>query len=417
MIPIVLLLIAAIAAALWFNHRASKVRWAREEALTQITSLVDQSKYAEAVDLANVANQYIPNDPLLKKLWSGMSFTLSIHTDPPDSDVFIQDYSSASGTDWKVLGTTPLNNLRFPRSHFRIKIHRDGFTPIVAVVPRTFFEREIKLNYSWSDYREIPERMARIPGAMSEPTPMGDRDLNVTVKEDYWLDRYEVTNKEFQQFVDAGGYSEKRYWKVPFVKDGRELSFEEAIALFRDATGRPGPIEWQVGRHPLGQEEYPVTGVSWYEAAAYAEFAGKSLPTIYHWLRPAGGDMNYQIIPFSNFDAAQPLPSADEKSISPFGTYNMAGNVKEWCWNETSDGKRYILGGSYAEPQYLFMERDQRNPFDRRKIFGFRCAKYLSKDIFQSPYFARFDEVQRDYTNAQPVSDEVYAVLKTFYDY
>jgi eukaryotic-like serine/threonine-protein kinase len=415
-IPVVLLLIAAIVSVVWFYHRAGKVRWAREEALTQITGLVDEGKYAEAVELANVADQYIPNDPLLEKLWSGMSFTLSLHTDPSDSDVFIQNYDASGDANWRLLGRAPLNDLRFPKGHFRIKVSKEGFAPIVAVVPRAFYEQEIRLNYSWNDYKEIPERMALIPGTVSESTPMGDREL-IPVKEDYWLDRYEVTNKEFQQFVDAGGYSDRRYWKVPFVKEERQISFEEAIALFRDATGRPGPLEWQVGHHPIGQEEYPVTGVSWYEAAAYAEFAGKSLPTIYHWLRPAGGDMNYQIIPFSNFDGAQPLPAAQEKSISPFGTYNMAGNVKEWCWNEATDGKRYILGGSYLEPAYLFMEHDKRDPFDRRKIFGFRCVKYPSKDISQSVYFEKYDEIQRDYNKEKPVSDEVYAVLKTFYDY
>jgi dienelactone hydrolase/predicted Ser/Thr protein kinase len=414
-IPVVLFVIAAIATAVWFYHRAGKVRWAREQALAQITDLADAGKYAEAVDLAKAADQYIPNDPLLKKLWPGMSFTLFINTDPPGSEVFIQDYSAA-GKDWEVLGRTPLENLRFPKGHLRIKITREGFSPIHSVIPRAFYEKDVRLSYSWNDYQETPDGMVRIPGTNSEPLPLGDRDL-IPVKEDYWLDPYEVINKDFQKFVDAGGYSNRRYWKIPFVKEGREIAFEEAIAMFQDATGRQGPLEWQVGQYPRGQEDYPVTGISWYEAAAYAEFAGKSLPTIYHWLRAAGGEINYQIIPFSNFDSYQPLPAGNEQSMSPLGTYNMAGNVKEWCWNPTSDGKRYILGGSYLEPGYLFMEADRRDPFERRKTFGFRCAKYSSKDIFQSVYFEKYDEIRRDYSEEKPVSDEVFSVLKTFYDY
>ena len=60
------------------------------------------------------------------------------------------------------------------------------------------------------------------------------------------------------------------------------------MAHFRDATGRPGPATWDLGSYPDGQDEHPVAGVSWYEAAAYAKFAGKSLPTIYHWLAASG---------------------------------------------------------------------------------------------------------------------------------
>ena len=52
---------------------------------------------------------------------------------------------------------------------------------------------------------------------------------------------------------------------------------------FRDSTGRPGPSTWELGTYPDGQDDWPVSGVSWYEAAAYAAFAGKTLPTVYHW--------------------------------------------------------------------------------------------------------------------------------------
>ena len=68
----------------------------------------------------------------------------------------------------------------------------------------------------------------------------------------------------------------------------RQVPFDEAMALFRDSTGRPGPATWEAGSYPEGEDEFPVTGVSWYEAAAYAAFAGKSLPTIYHWSLVAG---------------------------------------------------------------------------------------------------------------------------------
>ena len=63
------------------------------------------------------------------------------------------------------------------------------------------------------------------------------------------------------------------------------------MALFRDRTGRPGPATWEGGAPRAGQEQHPVTGVSWYEAAAYAAFRGRRLPTIFHWSEAAAPDL------------------------------------------------------------------------------------------------------------------------------
>ena len=77
-----------------------------------------------------------------------------------------------------------------------------------------------------------------------------------------------------------------------------------------------------------------MTGISWYEAAAYAEFAGKSLPTIYHWNRAAGPFSAAYIVPASNFGGSGILPVGSKQDMSPWGNYDMAGNVKEWIWTE-----------------------------------------------------------------------------------
>src|SRR5438067_13601483 len=101
--------------------------------------------------------------------------------------------------------------------------------------------------------------------------------------DDFWIDRYEVTNREYKKFVDAGAYQKREFWKQPFERGGRVLSWQEAMALLRDATGRAGPSTWELGTYPADQADFPVSGVSWYEAAAYAAYTGKSLPTVYHW--------------------------------------------------------------------------------------------------------------------------------------
>ena len=78
-----------------------------------------------------------------------------------------------------------------------------------------------------------------------------------------------------------------RYWKQPFIRNGRTLPWRDAVQEFRDATNRPGPAGWQLGTYPEGMGDLPVGGISWYEAMAYAEFAGKSLPTVYEWFAAA----------------------------------------------------------------------------------------------------------------------------------
>src|SRR5262249_5523991 len=125
----------------------------------------------------------------------------------------------------------------------------------------------------------LPDGMVRISGGAvrAEGPP-------VTLPE-FFLDKFEVTNRAYKKFVDAGGYRSREFWRQPFVKDGRTLSFDEAMQEFRDATGRPGPSTWELGTYADGQDDVPVHGVSWYEADAYAQFTGKMLPTAHHWRR------------------------------------------------------------------------------------------------------------------------------------
>src|SRR5262249_11239747 len=91
-----------------------------------------------------------------------------------------------------------------------------------------------------------------------------------------YLDRYPVTNGEFQQFVDSGGYEKLEYW------DEEALP---ALLDFVDQTGQPGPRYWSDGCYPMGEERRPVVGISWYEASAYARWVGKRLPTDAEWTK------------------------------------------------------------------------------------------------------------------------------------
>ncbi|MDQ6892103.1 MAG: SUMF1/EgtB/PvdO family nonheme iron enzyme [Acidobacteriota bacterium] len=255
--------------------------------------------------------------------------------------------------------------------------------------------------------------MVRVAGG-----PFSLRSLPAVQLDDFWIDEYEVTNAQFKAFVDAGGYSKREYWKQPFTRDGREIPWEAAMEKLRDTTGRPGPSTWELGAFPEGRGNYPVEGVSWYEAAAYAEFVGKSLPTVYHWYRAAGiGAMteNFSdILRVANFGGKGASAVGSRPAMSPFGSYDMAGNVKEWCFNDTT-GRRYLLGGAWTDANYMFREADAQDAFIRLPGFGFRCVRYVK------PVAAALTEtipvLARDYSKETPVSDDVFSVYRNFFSY
>jgi eukaryotic-like serine/threonine-protein kinase len=126
--------------------------------------------------------------------------------------------------------------------------------------------------------------------------------------------------------------------------------------------------------------------VSWYEAAAYARFAQKSLPTVYHWYRAAGSGLFSDILAFSNFKGRGAAAAGANDGLSPFGSYDMAGNVKEWAQNAVGE-RRYLLGGGWDEGSIKFSYPDAGSPLDRNRTVGFRCASYeapLGEDLVQN---------------------------------
>jgi cephalosporin-C deacetylase-like acetyl esterase len=181
-----------------------------------------------------------------------------------------------------------------------------------------------------------------------------------------------------------------------------------------------GPAGWKDGTYPAGQGDYPVGGISWYEASAYACFAGKYLPTIFHWLLATGAnDFPIRVSPLSNFgDAPKCVGSCGV--MSKFGLYDGAGNVREWCYNalEGQEQLRNILGGAWGDPVYLF-SGERRTPWDRDIANGVRCIQYLGgKDKVPELAFKPIEYKDRDLANFKPVSDQVFdSFLDTWYKY
>ena len=184
--------------------------------------------------------------------------------------------------------------------------------------------------------------------------------------------------------------------------------------LFRDPTNRSGPSTWEAGHFPQGQAAYPVSGVSWYEAAAYAAFVGKSLPAIGQWYKAAPPNLAPFSINQSNFGGSGPVQVGTFPGVGPYGTYDMAGNVREWCLTALRDG-RFILGGAWRTQTYSAMYPEVLPPFDRSPLNGFRTVR--NHGVLSPAAAAPLVGRARDFSKAKPSSDDVFQAYKTMYAY
>ena len=406
-------LLATIAVgALGFGSyiRSSRARWAENEALPEIVRLLEKNRLISALRLYRQAEQYSPSSRGLVALTENLYVSpVSIETTPAGAEISVADYADTDPAHWESLGRSPLKTDRIPfRGYYRIRAVQKGFETVEqAFSPGGGSTVRLLLHTP----EETPAGMVWVPGeaagAFLSPAP-------AVALSAFWLDKYEVTNRQFKEFVDAGGYQKREYWKEPFVKNGQSVSWDEAMTMLRDATGRPGPATWQLGTLPEGRADFPVGGVSWYEAAAYAVFARKSLPTVYHWYRGAGVGFFSDILNLSNFTGKGPASVGTNHGLAPFGEYDMAGNVKEWAVNPAGD-HRYILGGGWDEPSYQFEYPDARLPFDREATFGFRCAIYSSPPLEALTGPVAFGS--NDRRGDKPADDQTFRILKDLHSY
>ncbi len=387
--------------------RASRERTARRETLPEIERLVKADKLYAAFSLARQAEPLLRGDPAFDGLWRDISLFPDVRTSPPGAEVSVKEYLDP-GSEWRTLGLSPISGARVPFAYLRWRITKPGFdTPEAAslgIGPQQF---------TLTPAGSGPPDMVRVPGGR-----YAYRNARQVALDDFWLDRYEVTNRQYKAFVDQGGYREPRFWKQPFAREGRTLSREEAMALLRDGTGRPGPAGWELGSYPEGQEEYPVSGVSWYEAAAYAEFAGKSLPTFFHWYRAAELGIVSDILLLSNFGGEGKAPVGRYQGIGPFGAYDQAGNVREWSWNAAAASeKHYTLGGAWNDPTYLYQGPELVTPWDRSPTQGIRLVHYTAPPAAETLAPVEYWTSSRDYTREKPVAEDVFSAYRSLYAY
>lgn len=413
-IAIAAVLIAIVAAAAWLAKRASDVRHARA-ALPRIERLVEQRKYFEAYDLAKQVEPRLGGDARLAAAMAQIVTPITIDSTPAGAQVWLERVRDDGETAPRLLaGTTPLKQHEIARGDYVVTLEKSGYAP--ASFTSSLSSLRIggmwvparPLNVTRTLVKNAPPRMAAVPGGPYRLAAWSRPTTAIVPLAPFFIDQFEVSNREFARFVDGGGYQRRELWKQPFVKDGRTLTFDEAMRELRDTTGLNAPRAWAQQKYPAGRDDDPVTGVTWYEAAAYAEFTGKSLPTIFQWEKAArdGARAPYGFVaPWgvvaagsdvtrrANFRGNGPMRVDSLRGgMSPYGAYHMAGNVAEWCANGIDDG-RAVLGGSFDSPTYQFGAIGSYPPFHSSEKIGFRCVKAAGAGETGAATFRRDAEV------------------------
>lgn len=280
------------------------------------------------------------------------------------------------------LGETPIGGADLPAGETLVRLRGPDLAPLTLLV-RVPVRDTVSIEAELVPESPLTAGMVLVPAG---PSPAGAGGLPV---ETFLVDRHEVTNREFAAFMADDGYANRSLWPDTMFVDGETLGRPAAMERLVDGTGAPGPRTWSGSVFPSGAGEQPVNGVSWYEASAYCQWAGKRLPTAAQWWRAAlgSGDRPYPwgdeaetLTARANLEASGPVAAESMPfGVSPFGAYEMAGNVREWLRaDEAATRSAPSVGGSWRDPAYTFsVEWREALPLGfANETTGFRCVRH-----------------------------------------
>ena len=212
------------------------------------------------------------------------------------------------------------------------------------------------------------------------------------------------TAEDVLKWADVDEFPQRRVWVDDFYIDVHEVTNAQ-YKVFLDSTDVEAPSRWVNRRYGIGEDGFPVVSVTWEEARQYAAFVGKRLPTEAEWEKAARGT-DARMYPWGNSFSRDLANNSDHPmtimnfpaGLSPYGCYDMAGNVAEWvngAYEAYPRGpgdvvpagipdrreifqtdRRIYRGGSWNTFwKYLRCANRESTPQGKRWVYvGFRCA-------------------------------------------
>ena len=317
---------------------------------------------------------------------AGPTGVLSIRTRPAGVEAETRTVESAAEgvlSGAVPLGPTPVSGASVPAGETLVRLTGPDLVPLTLLV-RVPQGDSASIEAELVPASPLAGDMVLVPAG---PSPAGAGGFPLDA---FLIDRHEVTNREFAGFMADGGYATASLWPDSMLVAGEWLASSEGVSRLTDRTGAVGPRGWSGSVFPTGLGNHPVSGVSWYEANAYCLWKGKRLPTVDQWWRAALGAGD-EPLPWgsewetmsarANFEATAPVEVESlPLGVSPYGVFEMAGNVREWLRPESGDARTALsTGGSWQDPAYTFSSewREDLPLALATETTGFRCVRHV----------------------------------------
>lgn len=370
-------------ATLGLQEARSRLESRKHDLLSRGEEAMRKNHWAEAAGCFRAALELVPGDPEIRRLYefSSQENTMVLFAANPAGARIVA--FPVDGATFEVAGEgTPVSGDRpttaaVPIKRGRYVLEFSAPECASARLPTDLAElelaargREVRIELRLPDAAAVPDGMIVIPGGtfIMGGDAMGADPERVVSLKTFAIDRDEVT---------VGKY-------VSFLK----------------ATGHPPPPSWEGGKPPADWADLPMTEVSFFDAQAYAEWAGKRLPTEEEYEKAARGT-DGRPYPWGTVFQAERVNSESEGAtpgdetpgdLSPYGVRSLAGNVCEWTssvWSERGRQDlttRVVRGNSWSHAHvygsYLLdhvARRQRQKPEEHAVYLGFRCAKDLAE--------------------------------------
>lgn len=194
-----LLCLLVVALTIWGVQQV-RVRRARRIIVPQIAELLTEHRYNAADELVRQIETIVPNDQQVREFQRDYRLINSVFTLPPGAEVAMKDYTTPDAP-WRVLGTAPLRNITIPLGYFRWRVSAPGYRTHEFAEPSI---QKPDIRFALHTEAGSPADMVFVPTGVT----YGPKSVSVP---EFWLDQFEVTNREYQEFVNVGGYQRREF--------------------------------------------------------------------------------------------------------------------------------------------------------------------------------------------------------------